>query len=188
MSAGLLRQASDLHDVTVLGGGARTTRLVGGDGRRQRADPDDRATQPPTPTTAPPPPTTAPPAGPVATTYSGYAGQALGTGSKTLVIIGTGSGAASTLFTNLQADPLVDTHVVWLNSGDVTATADVDAIVASGADYLVAAPVGEHHRHGERWRTRSSAPTWRRTSTGPTSSGGSTARASRPTSQLQSHL
>jgi prepilin-type N-terminal cleavage/methylation domain-containing protein len=137
VTAGLLREPSDLHDINVLGGGddyELVASAAGGGPAPTTAPP-----APPAPTTAPPPPTTAAPAGPVATTYSGHAGQTFGSGSKTLVIIGTGSAAASTLFANLQADPLVDTEVVWLNGGDVTSTNDVDALVGSGADYLVAA-------------------------------------------------
>lgn len=138
VSAGLLREESDLHDVTVLGGGDdyEVVAAAGGGGPAPTTAPPGG----PSPTTAPPPPpTTAPPAGPVATTWSGYSGQAVGSGSNTLVIIGTGSAASATLFADLQTTPLVDTRVIWLNSGDITSTDDVDAIVGSGADYLVAA-------------------------------------------------
>lgn len=136
VSAGLLREESDLHDITVLSGGADYELVADGAGGGSTPT---TAPAPPAPTTVPPPPTTAPPAGPVPANWSGYSGQALGSGSHTLVIIGTGSAASTTLFANLQATPLVDTRVIWLNSGDITSTDDVDAIVGSGADYLVAA-------------------------------------------------
>jgi general secretion pathway protein G len=124
VAAGLLRDQSDLFDVTLTGGG-------------------DGYTLSPTgsvvpPTTAPPvPATTAPPSGPVPVTYLGsYDGLSVGTGSNTLAIIGTGSGAGS-LWTMLQATQPSNTQVVWLNAGDVTSSVDVDVIYAS-ADYVIA--------------------------------------------------
>ena len=38
----------------------------------------------------------------------------------------------------LQATPPTDTEVVWLNAGDIATAADLNAIVASGPDYIVA--------------------------------------------------
>lgn len=157
--AGLLRDESDLHDITVApdadsytivpaavptppsgGGGGDGGGGGGGGGGGPAPTTAPPATAPPPtapPATAPPPPP-APPT-PVAIQYSGYDATSLGTGSKKLVIIGSGSPAASTLFANLQTAPLADTQVIWVHASDVDETDDVDALVALGADYFVAA-------------------------------------------------
>jgi prepilin-type N-terminal cleavage/methylation domain-containing protein len=149
VSAGLLRDESDVHDITIAPDASTYTVVPaadptppgggdpgGGDpggGDPGGGDPgggDPGGGDPPPP---PPPPT------PVAVQYSGYDSLSLGTGSKKLVIIGSGSTAASTLFANLQTTPLVDTQVIWVQTDDVDETDDVDALVAAGADYFVAA-------------------------------------------------
>ena len=136
VAGGFLRTVSELHDVTLTSdAGSYTIGLEGTGGGGPTLPPPP----PPPPTTAPPPPTTAPPVGPIAIDYGGYAAQSLGSGSKKLVIIGTGTAAASNLFTALQATPIADTQVVWVNTADIDATADVTAIVGMGADYFVAA-------------------------------------------------
>jgi prepilin-type N-terminal cleavage/methylation domain-containing protein len=121
VSAGLLRAESTLHDIDVAADGSSYT--VGATGSFS-----------PAPAPAPAP---APTPGPV--TYGGtYAGEAAGAGSKTLVIIGDGIGSSG-VWAALVADLPPDTTAVWLNSGDVGSTADVDAIVASAPTYIVAA-------------------------------------------------
>ena len=53
------------------------------------------------------------------------------------MIVGDGAGAGE-FWAMLQATPPTDTEVVWLNAGDIATSADVDAIIASGLDYIVA--------------------------------------------------
>ena len=124
VAAGLLRDQSDLFDVTLTAGG-----------NDYALSPTGSAAPP---TTAPAvPATTAPPAGPVPVTYLGsYDGLSVGTGTNTLAIIGSGTGTGS-LWTMLQATPPANTQVVWLNASDVGSSADVDAIYAN-ADYVIA--------------------------------------------------
>ncbi len=121
VSAGLLRDESELFDITLASGAASYTVDAAG-------------------TAAPPattPPTTVP-SGPVPVTYAGsYGGESIGSGSRTLVIIGDGAGAPA-FWSMLQATPPTDTEVVWLNAGDITTAADLSAIVASSPDYIVA--------------------------------------------------
>jgi prepilin-type N-terminal cleavage/methylation domain-containing protein len=125
VTAGLLRDESQLFDVELAGGGTNYT--IGAAG----------AFLPPPTTAAPSPTTTAPPAGPVPVTYLGsYDGLSVGTGSNTLAIIGSGSGTGS-LWSMLQATPPSNTQVVWLNASDVASSADVEAIFAD-ADYVIA--------------------------------------------------
>jgi general secretion pathway protein G len=120
VTAGLLRDASDLHDIT-----------VDPDGNGYSVDPvGSGGGSPPGPTTPPSPP------GPI--TYGSFGGQSYGSGSKTLVIIGNGVGTGA-VFAELQTNPLADTQVIWLDAGDVTTTDDVDAVMSLGATYVVAA-------------------------------------------------
>jgi general secretion pathway protein G len=121
-SIGLLRDESDLHDITVAADGSDYTIVAAGS-----APPDV-----PSPTTAPAPPT------PVAASYAASTGLSLGSGAKTLVIIGDGINTGA-LWSDLQATPLADTTVIWLNAADVQSAAAIDAVVASGPDYIVAA-------------------------------------------------
>ncbi len=151
VAAGLLRDESDLFDITLAGsdytlwpnGSAPTTTVAGPPTPTTTPGPPTPTTTPgpPTPTTAPPVPTTTTPAPPTPTVYAGsYAGQSFGSGSKTLVIIGDGTGSAA-VFSELQANPLADTVVIWLDSGDVATTLDVDNVMAAvpAPDYVVAA-------------------------------------------------
>jgi general secretion pathway protein G len=132
VAAGLLRDQSDLFDVTLTGGGSDYALSPSGS-----AVPATTAPAAPATTAPAAPATTAPPSGPVSVTYLGaYDGLSVGTGSSTLAIIGTGSGTGS-LWTMLQATPPSNTQVVWLNTSDVASSADVDAIYAS-ADYVIA--------------------------------------------------
>jgi hypothetical protein len=75
----------------------------------------------------------------VPTGYAGFSGQATGAGSKTLVIIGNGGAGTQALFTMLTTTPLPNTTVIWLDGSDVNDTGDVDAVIAAGPDYMVAA-------------------------------------------------
>jgi len=133
VAAGLLRDESELFDITLTASSYTITPAGGGGG----GSPLPAADPAPDPT----PTTTAPPAGPVAASYATatktFSGQSIGTGSKTLVIIGGGTGSA--LWTTLQAAQPANTSVVWLGAADITTAADIDEIVTSGADYIVAA-------------------------------------------------
>jgi prepilin-type N-terminal cleavage/methylation domain-containing protein len=121
LGAGLLRAESSLHDVEVAPDGSSYS--VGANGSFA-----------PVPV---PDPVPDPTPGPI--TYAGaYSGEAAGAGSKTLVIIGNGIGSGG-VWAALVADLPADTTAIWLNSGDVSSTADVDAVVASGPTYIVAA-------------------------------------------------
>ena len=73
------------------------------------------------------------------TGYAGFSGQATGSGSRTLVIIGNGGSSTHALFTMLTTTPLPDTTVIWLDGSDINDTGDVDAVIAAGPDYMVAA-------------------------------------------------
>jgi hypothetical protein len=75
----------------------------------------------------------------VPTGYAGFSGQATGSGSRTLVIIGNGGSSTQALFTMLTTTPLPDTTVIWLDGSDINDTGDVDAVIAAGPDYMVAA-------------------------------------------------
>ncbi len=130
VTAGLLRRESSLFDIALTADSYTISPVGGGGSPLPPADPGSDPT-----------PTTTTPAGPVAASYStssgSYGGQSLGTGSKTLLIIGGGTG--SDLWTTLQTAQPANTTVIWLNASDINTAADVDAIVASGADYIVAA-------------------------------------------------
>jgi type II secretory pathway pseudopilin PulG len=124
LGAGLLRAESTFHDVDVAPDGL--SYAVGASGSFTPAPPPGPPGPPPVPTPGP-------------ITYAGaYDGETVGTGSKTLVIIGDGIGSGG-VWAALVADLPADTTAIWLNSGDVGTTADVDAVVASGPTYIVAA-------------------------------------------------
>jgi hypothetical protein len=125
VSAGLLRDESSLWDIDVAAD--NTSYSVGAVGSFTPSPPDPSTTT--TVAAAPPSPQPA--------SFSGHSGVSLGAGSRNLVIIGT-SGQTSTLWNNLLNGLPADTTVTWLDQGDVTTSADVDAIMAS-ADYVVAA-------------------------------------------------
>ncbi len=128
VAAGLLHSESILFDITLTASSYTLSPVGGG------ADPGP-------PPAADPAPTTTAPAGPTAVSYATatktFSGQSIGTGSKTLVIIGDGTGSA--LWTTLLATQPANTTVVWLGAGDIQTAADVAAIVASGPAYIVAA-------------------------------------------------
>ena len=158
VSGGFLRAESSLHDVTVTPDGtdytiaataveSDTTTTVatppppppdgGGDDGGGGGGGDGGGGSP---TTTEPAPTTTVAA--VPTGYAGFNGQATGSGSRTLVIIGrNGTGGTSTeaLYTLLTTDPLPDTTVIWLDQADVNDTGDVDTIIAANPNYMVAA-------------------------------------------------
>ena len=161
VAAGLLRDESELFDITLAGddytlwpsGSAPTTTAAGPPSPTTTAagppspttttagPPPSPTTTTPVPTTTTPVPTTTTPAPPTPIVYAGsYGGQSYGSGSKTLVIIGNGTGSTA-VFNELQANPLADTVVIWLDSGDVATTADVDAVMAAlpAQSYVVAA-------------------------------------------------
>jgi prepilin-type N-terminal cleavage/methylation domain-containing protein len=156
VAAGLLRDQSTLHDIEVSSDGASYTLATEGAGGGSTTV-APTATAPPStapagsaPVTTEPvttePVTTAPattqPAivvTAVPTGYAGFSGQATGSGSKTLVIIGNGGAGTQALFTLLTTTPLPNTTVIWLDGSDVNDTGDVDAVIAAGPDYMVAA-------------------------------------------------
>jgi general secretion pathway protein G len=121
VTAGLLRDESEQHDITLTSGGLAYTIVPAGGG-----------------SPAPPPPPPPPPA-PVPTTVAGFAGESFGSGSNRIVIISDGSAMSSDWATFIAGSPLPTTEVVFLGAGDVDSTADVDAIVATNPTYLVAA-------------------------------------------------
>jgi hypothetical protein len=145
VTVGLLRDESDLHDITVTADLTSYTIWPAGSAPTTTAAPTPTTapttTVAPTPTTAPT--TTVPAVGLIGTTYvtstASHGAQVLGSGSHTLVIIGVGTGSGSTsLWATLNTTPPADTTVVWLNAGDVTTAAQVDAIMLTGPDYVVA--------------------------------------------------
>lgn len=141
VAAGLLRDQSTVHDVTVAADRSSFTLVATGAGGSGGGGGPTTTTIPsgPTTTVSPTTTTTTLPAGPVPTSYAGFSGESIGSGSQTLVILGTGSGLSATLWTNLQASPFPNTEVIWLNAGDINETADVDAIIASNPTYMIAA-------------------------------------------------
>ncbi len=133
VTAGLLTAASTQHDITLIDAGDSYTIVPAGSGTTTATT---VATEPggseePTPSTLPP---TA-----VPTTFAGFSGQSFGAGPNRIVVITDGTKMASGWEAFVAAGvPLADTEMIFLNAG-VNSTADVDAIVAAGATYLVAA-------------------------------------------------
>ncbi len=92
------------------------------------------------PTTVPPA-TTTPPAPPaaVATTVAGFDGESFGTGVHRVVVISDSSSWSGSWASFVAGGAsLATTEVILLGAGDVRTTADVDAIVATGATYVIA--------------------------------------------------
>jgi len=141
VAAGLLRDQSTLHDIEVSSDGeSYSLASEGAGGGSTTVAPTGTAP----PSTAPAgtvPATTAPAIilTAVPTGYAGFSGQATGSGSKTLVIIGNGGAGTQALFTMLTTTPLPNTTVIWLDGSDVNDTGDVNAVIAAGPDYMVAA-------------------------------------------------
>ncbi len=134
VTVGLLTDESQRHDITLEPSGDTYTIVPAGSGVPMPPDP--------------PPPPDVPPAPdvPVPTSFAGFAGESFGSGPNRIVVISDGTQWAAQWASFVAAgNTLATTEVVWLGAGDVTSTADVDAIVAAGPTYLVAAnsvPVG----------------------------------------------
>jgi general secretion pathway protein G len=142
VTAGLLHGESSLHDITLAVDGSSYTiepasSSSGGGGGGGGGPTTTSAPSSPT-TTAPPAPTTT--LAPAPVSYAGFSGQATGTGSKTLVIIGrNGGGSTQLLFDLLTHTPPADTRVIWLDGSDVNDTGDVQAVINASPNYMVAA-------------------------------------------------
>jgi general secretion pathway protein G len=146
VSAGLLRDESDLHDITVDPDGTDYTIAptgAGGDGG-DGGDGGGGAPESETTTTiALPGPGEpgGPPLSAAATSFAEQPGWSYGpdTSSKTLVIIGNGSGAAGqNLWNQITTAGLAlaaDTRVVWMDQ--VSTRQQVDAILASNPTYVI---------------------------------------------------
>lgn len=151
VAAGLLRDQSRLHDIDVSSDGASYTIAEagtlsgndgnGGDGDDGDGNDGDGDHSSDTGTPGPGQPGGPPLAAVPQELYPDQTGWSYGSTSsaKTLVIIGSGSGAAgqalwqqiSTAGTALRAD----TQVIWMDS--VSTKSDVDAIRASGPTYII---------------------------------------------------
>jgi prepilin-type N-terminal cleavage/methylation domain-containing protein len=150
VSAGLLTSKSSVHDITLAADGSGYTIVLEGQGVTPTAttepptattEPPTATTEPPTATTEPPTPTTEPSAPTLAvpTSLAGFGGMSFGSGSHRIVIISDHS-SWSDAWDDFVAGgtSLATTEVIFLNAGDIDTTADVDAIRATGATYLVA--------------------------------------------------
>ena len=129
VTAGLLTSESAQHDINLEADGSSYTIV-----------PEGTGTTVPTATTEPPIDTTVPPAPPavVATTFAGFDGVAFGSGSHSVVIISNNGSWDGMWDAFVATTPLPTTRVIYLDAAAIDTTADVDAIVAAGASYVIA--------------------------------------------------
>jgi prepilin-type N-terminal cleavage/methylation domain-containing protein len=136
VSAGLLSEPSEQHDIDVEAGGVGYRIVPEGTGTTvpSTTPVTTPVTTPATTPTVPPGPT---PLQPV--TVAGFDGVAFGSGPNRIVIISDGVSFAGGWNTVSAGTPLPTTEIVWLGAGDVRTGADVEAIIATNPTYIVAA-------------------------------------------------